>query len=60
MFPSPPLTDPDVQVTRIRFFTRKVRSGDVVLMDDRGWRQGMPCEYGSEARLTCPDSSDHD
>lgn len=50
MLPSPPLTDPDVRITPIRFFTCKVRSGDVVLVDDRGWRQGMPCEHGPEAR----------
>jgi hypothetical protein len=24
--PPPPLTDPDVQVSRIRFFTREIRS----------------------------------
>ena len=38
MLPSPPLTDPDVRITRIRFFTRKLRSGDIVLVDDLGWR----------------------
>ena len=26
MLPSPPLTDPDVQNSRIRFFTEEVRS----------------------------------
>jgi hypothetical protein len=48
--PSPPLTDPDVRITRIRFFARKIRSGDVVLMDDQGWRQGIPRKHGFEAR----------
>jgi hypothetical protein len=36
MLPSPPLTDPDVRITRIRFFTRKLPSGDIVLVDDLG------------------------
>ena len=41
---------PDVRITRIRFFARKVRSGDVVLVDDQGWRQRIPLEHGCEAR----------
>src|ERR1700722_4454478 len=50
MLPSPPLTDPDVRITRIRFFTRKLRSGDIVLVDDLGWRQRVSREHGPEAR----------
>src|SRR5229473_3643926 len=50
MLPSPPLTDPDVRITRIRFFARKLRSGDGVPVDDQGGRQGMPSEHGPEAR----------
>ena len=36
MFPSPPLTDPDVQISRIRFFARTVRAQSGVLVDDQG------------------------
>lgn len=36
MLPSPPLTDPDERITRIRFFTRKLRSRYGILMDDLG------------------------
>src|SRR5260370_26271151 len=50
MLPSPPLTDPDVRITRIRFFARKLRSGDGVLGADQGWRKGRPSEHGPEAR----------
>src|SRR5437016_11288657 len=50
MSPSPPLTDPDVRITRIRFFARKLCSGSVVLVDDQGWRQRIPREHGPEAR----------
>lgn len=50
MLPSPPLTDPDVRITRIRFFTRKLRSGDIVLVDDLGWRQRVSRKHGPEAR----------
>ena len=34
MSPAPPLTDPDERITRIRFFTRKFRSGGVVHIMD--------------------------
>ena len=50
MSPAPPLTDPDERITRIRFFTRKLRSGDIVLVDDLGWRQRVSREHGPEAR----------
>src|SRR5208282_5351228 len=41
MLPSPPLTDPDVQVSRIRFFTGEFRSR---------WRRGRrPCLACREA-----------
>ena len=48
MLPSPPLTDPDERISRIRFFAGELRSGDVVPVDDQGWRQGVPREHGSE------------
>jgi len=44
------LTDPDVRISRIRFFTRKLRSRGIVLMDDKGTRQRTSREYGSKAR----------
>ena len=50
MLPSPPLTDPDVRITRIRFFARKLCSGDGVPVDDHSGRQGIPSEHGPEAR----------
>ena len=49
MLPSPPLTDPDERISRIRFFARQIRSGDGVQVYDQGWRQGVPSEHGSEA-----------
>ena len=50
MSPSPPLTDPDERISRIRFFTRKLRSGSGILVDDLGWRQRVSREHGPEAR----------
>ena len=50
MSPAPPLTDPDERITRIRFFTRKVRSGGVVPMNEQWRRQGVSREHGMEAR----------
>ena len=50
MLPPSSLTDPDVRITRIRFFTRKLRSRDVVLMNDKGARQWISREHGSKAR----------
>jgi hypothetical protein len=50
MLPSSSLTDPDVRISRIRFFTRKLRSRGIVLMDDKGTRQRISREYGSKAR----------
>ena len=50
MSPSPPLTDPDVRISRIRFFACKFRSRAGVLMNDPGWRQGVAFEDGGEAR----------
>ena len=35
MLPAPPLTDPDERISRIRFFTRKLRSRNSILVDDR-------------------------
>jgi hypothetical protein len=49
MFPAPPLTDPDERISRIRFFTRKLRSRNSILMDDRRRRQWVSSEHGSEA-----------
>ncbi len=50
MLPSPPLTDPDVRISRIRFLTRRVRSWNGVLVNDRRWRQGVAREHGAQAR----------
>ena len=50
MLPPSSLTDPDVRITRIRFFTRKLRSRDVVLMNDKGARQGVSRKHGPQAR----------
>ena len=50
MLPAPPLTDPDERISRIRFFTRKLRSRNSILVDDRRRRQWVPSEHGSEAR----------
>ena len=44
MLPSPPLTDPDERISRIRFFTRKLRSRNGILVDVRdgsGYRASM-------------------
>ena len=49
MFPSPPLTDPDVQISRIRFFARMVRSRSGVLVDDQSRGQRVARKHGSEA-----------
>ena len=49
MLPAPPLTDPDERISRIRFFTRKLRSRNNILVDDRRRRQWVPGEHGSEA-----------
>ena len=49
MLPSPPLTDPDERISRIRFFARKLRSRAGVLVDDQGWRQWISTEHGPEA-----------
>ena len=40
MLPAPPLTDPDERISRIRFFTRKLRSRGGVSVDDRGGGRG--------------------
>ena len=50
MLPAPPLTDPDERISRIRFFTRKLRSRNSILMDDLRRRQWVSSEHGSEAR----------
>ena len=50
MLPSPPLTDPDERISRIRFFTRKLCSRDDVVVDDLRWRQRVSREHGAEAR----------
>jgi hypothetical protein len=49
MLPSPPLTDPDERITRIRFFTRRLRSRSSILVDDLGWRQWVSREHSPEA-----------
>jgi hypothetical protein len=41
---------PDERITRIRFFTHKLRSRHGILVDDLGWRQRMSREHGPEAR----------
>ena len=43
MSPSPPLTDPDVRNSRIRFFTKRF-ARDGVFVNDLGPRQGMAVE----------------
>ena len=50
MSPSPSLTDPDEQITRIRFFARKFRSGSAVGVGDQGSGQRVSTEHGREAR----------
>src|SRR5579875_842847 len=50
MLPAPPLTDPDERITRIRFFTRKLRSRGAVQVNEQ-WRwQRVSREHGIEAR----------
>jgi hypothetical protein len=49
VLPSPPLTDPDERISRIRFFARNLRSRTGVMVDDQGWRQWVPSEHGPEA-----------
>ena len=48
MLPSSPLTDPDVQISRFRFFTGELRSRGVA-MDNPGCRQRVALEEFSEA-----------
>lgn len=45
----PALRDPDERITRIRFFTRKLRSRDGILVDDLGCRQRVSRGHGPEA-----------
>jgi hypothetical protein len=47
MLPPSPLTVPDVQISRIRFFTEEVRSGGVAV-DDLGGGEWMGCEEDAE------------
>src|SRR5262245_4728546 len=51
MLPSSPLTDPDVRISRFRFFTGEVRSQQRsgVTVDDTGSRQGMAPEQLGKA-----------
>lgn len=48
--PSPPLTDPDVRITRIWFPARDFCSRSVVVVDNQGWRQRVSRKDGAEAR----------
>ena len=47
---SPPLTDPDERITRIRFFTRKFRAGGAVQVNEQWRGQRVSREHGIEAR----------
>jgi len=50
MLRSPPLTDPDVRISRIRFLTWKICSSGGILMNDFD-RRRVWVEHGPEA---CP------
>ena len=53
MLPPSPLTDPDVQISRIRFFTGELRFSGIAVNDPGPWQRMAGEERGEASPSAC-------